>query len=397
MADTDGYPALPFDRPGALHVPPQYMQLQAEGPITRVRTLTGDLAWLVTRHQDVRALFAHPALGRSHPHPDRAARFIDGMLLGGPIGNSETEKSDHTRMRVALSKSFSPRQVEGLRPRVQSLVDELLTELGSRAVPADLHEALCLPLPVRVICELLDVPYSDRETFCHWCDGAIAIDDPSLAWESLGHLSAYMGALVDRRRRDPGEDVISDMIESDKDGGLSNEEIVQLAVALLMAGHETTVARLDFGILMLLTNPEQRETMQRDPSLVPQTVEEILRMTVPGLGLIPRYASADIVVGETTIPAGDLVLLCHGAANRDPRAFPDAGRFDVTRTANPHVAFGHGPRICVGAGLARLELQCAIDTLFRRFPALELAVRPDELRLRSHVFTGGLVSLPVRW
>lgn len=397
MADTDGYPALPFDRPGALHVPPQYMQLQAQGPVARVRTLTGDLAWLVTRHQDVRVLFAHPALGRSHRHPDRAARFIDGILLGGPIGNSETEKADHIRMRAALSKSFSPRRVEGLGPRVQSVVDELLAELAGRTPPADLHEALCLPLPVRVICELLGVPYDEREDFCHWCDGSIAIDNPSLALESLGHLSTYMGRLVDQRRRDPGDDVITDMIESDRDGGLSNEEIVRLSVALLMAGHETTVARLDFGILMLLTNPAQRETMQRDPSLVPLTVEEILRMTVPGLGLIPRYASADIVVGETTIPAGDLVLLCHGAANRDPRAFPDADRFDVTRKANPHVAFGHGPRICVGAGLARLELRCAIGTLFRRFPTLDLAVRPDELRLRSHVFTGGLVSLPVRW
>ena len=157
MADTDGNLALPFDRPDALQIPPRYLQLQAEEPITRVRTLTGDRAWLVTRHHDVRMLFAHPALGRSHPDPDRAARFIDGLTLGGPIGNSETEKADHIRMRAALSKSFTPKRVEALRPGVQSIVNELLRQLASRTAPADLHEALCVPLPVRVICELLDV------------------------------------------------------------------------------------------------------------------------------------------------------------------------------------------------------------------------------------------------
>ena len=396
-ADMRLNPVLPFERPGALHIPPQYLELQAERPIARVRTLAGDPAWLVTRHQDVRALFAHPALGRSHPDPDGAARFMEGPMLGGPIGDHETEKADHLRMRVALSKSFTPKRVEALRPRVQSVVDELLTRLGAQAPPADLHEALCFPLPVQVICELLGVPYDDREEFRRWSDGAIAIDNPLHAMESIGHLAAYMQQLVERKRREPGEDAITDMIESDKDGGLSEGEIVQLSVALLMAGHETTVARLDFGFLMLLTHREQRDLMQRDPPLVASAVEEILRMTVPGLGLIPRYASADIEIGDVTIPAGDLVLLCHSAANRDPRAFADADRFDITRKVNPHVAFGHGPRICVGAGLARVELQCAIGSLFQRFPSVELDVDPGELRLRSHVFTGGLVSLPVRW
>jgi cytochrome P450 len=157
------------------------------------------------------------------------------------------------------------------------------------------------------------------------------------------------------------------------------------------------VARMDFGVLFLLTHLEQREMLRDDPSLIPQAVEEILRMSVPGLGLIPRYASAEIKIDGVEIAVGDLVLLGIGVANRDAGVFEDPDTFDLTRETNPHVAFGYGPRFCIGASLARVELQCAIGALFHRFPTLKLAVPVDDLRLRNHVFTGGLVTLPVTW
>jgi len=393
----DSYPELPFERPGVLDIPPRYRELQADEPVARVRTLAGDPAWLVTRHSDVRMLFAHPALGRSHPDPERAARFSDTPLLGGPIGDSGTERADHRRMRLALGKAFSSHRAEALRPRVQAILDRLLDDLAELTPPADLHEALSFPLPAHVICDLLGVPFDDHEDFRRWSSGALDMRDPAHAAASIERLHGYMGRLTEEKRRRPGEDVITDMLDADGRGGLTEQEVVQLAAVLLLAGHETTVARIDLGVLLLLSHPDQREMLRQDPSLAPTAVEEILRMSVPGLGLMPRYASADIEIAGVTIPAGDLVLICTGAANRDAEAFSTPDRFDITRAGNPHVAFGYGPRFCLGASLARVELQCVFGTLFRRFPSMELAVPVDRLRRRGHVFTGGLVDLPVAW
>lgn len=397
MMSSEECPALPFETPDILDIAPQYLELQAKRPVVRVRTLTGDLGWLITRHDHVRTLFAHPALGRSHPDPEHAARLSDGPILGGPASNVETEKADHARMRAAMAKSFAPRRVEQLRARVQAIVDELLDDMDGEGPPVDAHEALCYPLPVNVISEVLGVSHEDRHDFRQWSNGAINVRDPGHAVRSIDRLSAYMHALVDERRRRPGEDAISDMIQAESHGRLSAQEVVRFAVGLLIAGHETTVARLDFGVLLLLTHPEQGERLREDPSLITQAVEEVLRMAQPGLGLITRYAKEAISIDGHAIAAGDLVLLCHNAANRDPDAFEEADRFDITRAPNPHVAFGHGPRTCVGASLARLELQCALSTLFERFPTLRLAVSLDELRPRTDSLAGGLMSLPVAW
>jgi pentalenolactone synthase len=372
---------------------------ETEPSIRRVRTRAGDQAWLATRHDDVRRLLGDARVGRSHPHPERAARISDSILLGGPTENFETEREDHARMRALLTPFFSARRMEALGPRVEALVDGLLDDLAARTPPADLHEALSFPLPVLVICELLGVPYEDRERFRAWSLGMSDLDDRELATESMGRLFSYMGELVARRRLAPADDVISGLCAVEG-GALADAEIAQLAAVLLFAGHETTVVRIDLGTLQLLRNPDQRDALLRDPSLIQTAVEEILRTTSTGGGGgggLPRYPRTDVEVGGVTIPAGDAVVLDLSAANRDEAAFPNPDRFDVARQPNPHVAFGYGARYCIGAPLARIELRAVFERLLPRFPGLRLAVPEDRLRARDRQLAGGLFELPVTW
>jgi pentalenolactone synthase len=343
--------------------------------------------------------------------------------------SSATEQADHAAMRRLLTPSFSARRLALLRPRVQALVDGLLDAMGRMAPPVDAHEAIAFPLPALVICELLGVPAEDREAFRRWSDDAADMTDAARSmagWKALRH---YMRELIVRKQQ-PGEDVISDLIAAHRSriqapqpqptAGLDiASQIAPLAAGLLFAGHETTVAALDKGIVLLLTNPTQREALQHDPTLVPSAVEEILRHPLPvptpqtsapletpekpvtletgKAGGLPRYANADIELAGDTIRAGDLVLLDLQDANLDAQRFPVPEAFDVARVDNPHVAFGHGPYYCIGAPLARIELQALFGTLFQRFPTLRLAVRAEQLRLRSHLLTGGLAALPVTW
>jgi pentalenolactone synthase len=215
-----------------------------------------------------------------------------------------------------------------------------------------------------------------------------------------------MRGLLAHKRREPGEDVLSDLVaaQAQAPGMVADDHLALLAAGLLFAGHETTVAAIDKGVVLLLANPAARAALARDPALVPRAVEEILRL--PGLAPppqpgvangLPRYANADLALGGVAIRAGELVLLGLQEANLDERVFPEPGAFDVAREDNPHLTFGHGRHYCIGAPLARIELQAVFGTLFRRFPTLRLAVPVEELRTRSHHLTGGLTALPVAW
>jgi pentalenolactone synthase len=260
-----------------------------------------------------------------------------------------------------------------------------------------LHEALSFPLPALVICELLGVPYADRDQFRAWSAGMVTLNDREASATALAQLVSYMHHLMARKRAHPGEDVITDLLAAHDDEHFGDDRIAELAATLLFAGHETTVTRIDHGTLLLLTHPDPRAALRRDPELVASAVEEILRVAAPGGGGLPRYAHDDIDIAGVRIRAGDAVLLSGVAANRDPAAFVDPDRFDITRPANPHLSFGHGPRFCIGAGLARLELHAVFTALPQRFPTLELAVPLEELRLRDDLLTGGLTALPVTW
>ena len=388
-------PSLPLDQPNLLAAPPLVRLLQAERPVTRVRTPVGDEAWLVTRYADVKQLLNDPHLGRSHPDPEHAPRVSDSILFGGPMEPYDTEHTQHAQMRALLTPFFSAKRMQTLRPRVEALADELLDAMSNMAPPVDLHETLSFPLPVLVICELLGVPTVDRNQFRAWSRDMADLHDQARARAAMAQLVGYMAELVVRKRADPADDVISGLCSA-FGGQLSNEHISFLAAMLLFAGHETTATRIDAGTLMLLTNPSAHQALLKDPGLIPNVVEEILRYSDSGSGGVPRYARSDIEIDGVTIRAGELVLLNLGAANHDPREFPNPDEFDVDRQPNPHMTFGHGPRFCIGAPLARIELQAVFARLVPRFPTLRL-VRPlEELHARD-VLTGGLEELWVTW
>ncbi|MQA77289.1 MAG: cytochrome P450 [Streptosporangiales bacterium] len=371
-------------------MPALLRSLQGEGVVHQVRTRVGHGAWLVTGYDEVRRLFDDDRLGRAHADPDNAARSGESALFGGPLGDFDTEKVDHARMRSLLQPHFTPKRMRALRQRVQSLTTELLDDLAQQSPPADLHAALALPLPIQVICELLGVPYADRARFRAWSEAAGDVVDRSRSEQGLGDLFGYGLELVERKRRDPGDDVISRFCSTE---GLGDNEIAMLSMALLFAGHETTVRQLGFGAVLLFTNPDQWRALREDPDLLPGAVDEIMRAPGTGSGGIPRYARTDFDLAGVTIRAGDLVLLDNTAANHDAAVFADPDLFDVTRSsASAHLAFGHGARYCIGAPLARIELQVAFAALIDRFPAMRLAVPIDDLTIRDD-----LVELPVTW
>lgn len=397
-AAPDVLPALPFERAGILDIAPLYRQLQVERPVTPVRTAAGDVAWLVTRYADVKALLSDERLGRSHPDPAHAARISHSPLFGGPVGDAATEQADHARMRRVLTPAFSGKRMQALRPRIDALVADLLDHMERLPRPADLHEALSFPLPVLVICELLGVPFADRQHFRALSAGAANLLDHEQASQAWRELGAYMHGLLQQKRQAPAEDVLSDLLAAGEEPvALSEREMVRYAAALLFAGHETTVSRIDFGVLLLCANPAARAALQKDPAGVPAIVEEILRLAAPSSEGIPRYANADIALDGVTIRTGEAVLLALGVANYDEAVFPQPERFAEARQPNPHLTFGYGPRYCLGATLARVELQAVFSVLFHRFPALQVAVPFEQLQVRHDLLTGGLAALPVTW
>jgi pentalenolactone synthase len=366
------------------------------GTVHRVRTPVGHEAWLVTNYDQVRRLLDDDRLGRSHPDPDTAARTGDSALFGGPLGNFETEVADHARMRRLLQPHFSPKHLRALKPRVDALTDELLNELAEQGPPADLHARLALPLPILVICELLGVPYSDRDQFRAWVDDAGNVRDHTRSERGLAELFGYGLKLVERKRAHPGDDVISRLCATDD---VSDVEAATMSMFLLFAGHETTVVQIGLGAVLLLTNRDQWRALLDNPELIPNAVEELLRAaaTGGGVGGIPRYARTDFDIEGVTIHAGDLVLLDIGSANHDPVIFADPQRTDVARKEAAHLTFGHGARYCIGAPLARIELKTVFAQLIPRFPSMHLTVDPATLPTRRDVLAGGLVELPVSW
>ncbi|MEU0520111.1 cytochrome P450 [Streptosporangium sp. NPDC006007] len=392
--DPEGLPTLPFERSGPLDVPEMYRTLRAHRPVTRVRTQTGDIAWLVSGYEEARQAFADRRLGRSSPDPERAARISNSVLIGGPLGRIETEKAEHERMRRMLAPAFSARRMGALGPHVQDLADNLLDRMAELPPPVDLREHLSLPLPVLVICELLGVPYGDREHFRKLADTMTDLSDPEGARAAMTDLGAYTREIVLQKRANPAGDVFSDLATMDA----PDEQIASLAAGLLFAGHETTVNRIDYGVLLLLANPAQRDALVADPSLTDAAVEEILRVAAPGNHGMPRYAHEDVTIGDVTVRRGEAVVIATTAANRDERTFADPDRFDIGRALDdPHLAFGYAARYCIGAGLARVELRAVFGTIFHRFPTLALAVPVEELTERCDSLTGGLTRLPVTW
>jgi pentalenolactone synthase len=351
---------------------------------------------MATSYEDIRALFDDPRLGRSHREPEKAARVSESTILGGPSGDFDTEVDDHVRMRRLLTPAFSARRMNALRPRIGEIITDLMGRLAAGPRPVDLHENLSFPLPALVICALLGVPYEDRERFRSWSVDMANMVDGQLAQAAMAEFTGYMLELTARKRTEPGDDVISDLIAA----GLDSPYVARMATGLLFAGHETTMTRIDMGTVLLLSNPKQADALRADPSLLPTAVEEVLRYTSTESngGMLVRYAREDITIGEVTIAAGDAVLIPISIANRDDTVFDSPDSFDISRkSSSTHVAFGHGVHFCIGASLARIELQEVFSVLLTKFPTLRLAVPLEELQLRKDALTGGLTALPVTW
>jgi cytochrome P450 len=396
-------PQLPFPRPNVLDLAPLYEMLRREMPIAPVTTPAGDPAWLVTRFAEVRDLLSDKRLGRSHPEPERASRITTAAVQDGPSGNYDTEEADHMRMRRLLTPAFSAKRMLMLHDSMQQLVDGMIDQLFADQAAApdgvvDLHAGLAFPLPVSVICRLLGVPENDREYFHTLSERMANIATGNDAHEAREEFGRYMVGLVETKRPELGEDVISDLIRAQSaDEAYDYGEMIRLCVGLLFAGHETTVNRIGLGTLFLLTRPDQWQALVADPDgRVNNTVEEIMRLGAPGdLGLL-RYAHTDVDVAGVTIQRGDAVILSVNAANRDTSVYSDAETFNPDRPERAHLGFGHGSHFCIGASLARTELRVVFATLARRLPGLRLAKQLDELEVRT-TLTGGVTALPVTW
>ncbi len=352
--------------------------------------------WLLTRHADVVAVL-------------RDDRFSAEKLLMAAVESSPAveplrrsllvlDPPDHTRLRCLVSKAFTPRVIETLRSRVRTVVDDLLdATAGARTV--DLMSALADPLPVTIIAELLGVPAADRVRFKEWSDDVALLADGTLVLAGLAQAEGSMAALKDylstvfaERRVRPRSDLISGLVAASEQGEvLSEEELFATCILLLVAGNETTTNLIGNGTLALLRHPDQLAALRADPSLVRNAIEEMVRWDSP-VQLTSRVAKEDLEIGGKRIRAGFEVDVLLGAANRDPAAFPDPDRFDVTRADTRHVSFGHGIHFCLGAQLARLEAQVAIDALVRRFPRLRLDGNPV---WRPGIVLRGLASLPL--
>jgi cytochrome P450 len=376
---------------------PTYHRLRARDPVH-----WSDLGlWVLTRYEDVASVLRDPRLVKEPIAAVVAAR-LGHATPGTPLSMLDRDPPDHTRLRSLVSKAFTPRVVETLRPRVQDIVDDLLDEVAS-AHAMNLVEDFAYPLPVVVICELLGVPVADQERFRGWgldiargLDAILLPPDSDVSERSMASrraLTSYFRALIAERREAPRADLLSGLIAAEERGdSLTEEELLATCILLLIAGHETTVNLVANGTLALLRHPAELRRLRENPGLIASAVEELLRYDGP-VQRTARVASEDIEIGGRTIAAGDMVLPFLGAADRDPAQFPDPDRLDLARIDNRHLAFGWGIHFCLGAPLARVEGQIAINALVQRLPKLALATETPVYR---HSLTlRGLASLPV--
>ncbi|MQA84568.1 MAG: cytochrome P450 [Streptosporangiales bacterium] len=390
---------------------PGYAMLREAGPVHRITTPIGTESWLITRYEDARAALADGRFSKDPRYAPQRLRDLGVVGDGeGPTGANmlNSDPPDHTRLRRVVGKAFTPRRVEALRPRVQDVTRQLLDAMAPGEV--DLIGAFAFPLPVTVISELLGVPAEDQDQFRTWTTAMITApttpENRRVRDEGIGAIQRYLAELTEDRRRhvdtdlphDAQPDLLSALIlAADERGTLSERELQGTLMLLLTAGHETTVNLIGNGMLALLRHRDQLDTLLAHPELLPSAIEEMLRYDGPVEHATLRVATEDVEIGGVTIPKGSVVSIVIGSADRDPRRFADPDDLDIGREENPHLAFGHGIHFCLGAPLARLEGRTAFGELLRRFPRIELACPPEQLRWRPNAagIFRGVQALPV--
>lgn len=390
----------PFAEANALDFDPLYAELLREEPISRIRLPYGGEAWLATRFDDVRTVLADPRFSRSaivgadvpRVRPERDFQTASILNMDPP---------DHTRLRRLVAKAFTARRVEALRPRAAELTKEMLAGLRAEGPGADLVQHLSMPLPVTIICELLGVPVEDRPIFRAGADAALSITSATTEerQEASNAMIAYMAGLIAQRRAEPTDDLLGALVAARDEGDRLNElELISLAMGILIAGHETTMNQISNMTFLLLTRPDRGAALRGDAEAVTRAVEELLRFTPLGASAgFPRIATEDVEVSGVTVKAGDSVIVSIHAANRDPEVFSDPDELVLDRPTGHHIAFGHGAHHCLGAQLARMELQEALGALLREFPDLRLAVAADEVPWREGALVRGPRELRLTW
>jgi cytochrome P450 PksS len=383
---------------------PFYARLRAEAPVFRVRLPDKQTAWLVSRYDDVAMVlkderFAKDRFRALTPQQLGKQPWIPGVFRPLLRNMLDLDAPDHSRLRALVQKAFTPRLIEQMRDRIQALADGLLDATLDRG-RMDLIRDYALPIPTTIIAEMLGVPVEDRHRFQRWSRAMVSAN-PSGWWTLLvvPHVWAflrYVRKLVGVRRARPGDDLLSALVQAEEAGEqLSADELLAMVVLLLIAGHETTVNLIGNGMLALLEHPDQMEKLRRDPSLIKTAVEELLRYNGPLETSTERFTREDVTIAGVTIPQGSMVYAAIASANRDERQFANPDALDVTREPNKHLSFGLGGHYCLGAPLARLEGQIAINTLLARTRELRLAVSPRALRWRRGLVLHGLQGLPV--
>jgi cytochrome P450 len=373
--------------------------LLATAPVVRAQMPDGNQVWLALSHQAVRQVSTDATFSRTE-----AIRRGAPVLLQAAVDPDLLLSMDpprHTRMRRTMARAFSPRRIDPLAPRIQQLCEQVLDTMAAQRSPADLVTLFAEPFPIMVLCELLGVPYGDRDKIRTWATRVLSSAGLTVEQitEAVRQIREYLATLAAARRAEPSHDLITELVgRTDEQDALTETELLANLQLLLLAGHETTTNQLTNSLLALFRHPDQLALLRSRPELVDRSIDELMRyvrLTVP---LTATIALRDAVVAGVAIMAGDTVVAVNPAANRDPAVFTDPHRLDLTRrNSHQQLGFGHGTHFCLGAQLARLELRIALTTLLSRFPSLSLAVDETDLRWRTGTPTRSLTALPVTW
>jgi cytochrome P450 len=378
-------------------------ELRRSAPAQRLRIRGGLDAWIVTRYADVRRALTDPRLASDRRHAEDAyavSPYFQRSAPGEkPSSMLTADPPYHTRLRTSVSRAFTARRVEDLRPRVQEITDQLIDAMAPLG-EADLIAEFALPLPVQVMCELLGVPVADSGQFLEWTSSLLNLPTDwagvQAAMAARQSIQDYLADLVARKHAEPADDLLSKLVQSEGDAALTDAEIASTGMVLLIGGHETTVNLIGASVRQLLADPARADAIRADASLLPPAIEEYLRHDGPNVLGVYRHTTEEVTFGDVTIPKGQIVVLSIGAANRDPERFTEPELVDADRPDNAHLAFGHGIHYCLGAPLARMTGDIAIRTLLTRLPDLTRTVPDDELEWRPSMLRG-LAALPVRF
>ena len=379
---------------------PLFARVRATGPVHQVQLADGHAAWLIVGYDEARAALADPRLSKDmHAALAHSGEVVAEGLPGPALARHmlAVDPPDHTRLRRMATPAFTRRRVDRLEERIRAIVHDLLDDLAARDGVVDLVAGYAFPLPFTVICELLGIPEPDRVDLARWFRILLAPNPGPDAVAASEAIVGYLTALLDLKRTEPGEDLVTDLVVAARDGALSRREMLSTIFQLVVAGHDTTTSLIGNATVALLRHPSQRDALVADPGLASRVVEEAMRWDAPVPHSTFRFATEDIPIGDVVIPAYAQVIVSLAAANRDPARYLEPAAFDISRADGGHLALGHGIHHCLGAPLARLEGRIALAALHTRFPTMRLAVDPAELRWGhgDGLVLRGLSELPV--